>query len=287
MPEGPEVKRMADQLKAFVQGKLLFSTTVVGGRYLNKPFETPPRLSVKDVYAKGKFLCWEFTEDWFLWATMGMSGTWRIQDHLSLYPHDAVRFELYQEALPDKFFAGYVFFNDIRHFGSLKFVKGLKLHQNKLESLGVDFLQQTPDTIPGHVSDCQAEILSERLKKRPKLQNQPISVILMDQGVFAGVGNYLRAEALYKSKISPWRLLKNVSEDEFETLCRETHRVMWTSYKYGGATIATYRDVQGNKGAYSDRFEVYGRKSDPFGNSVIKELTPDQRAIHWVPEVQK
>jgi formamidopyrimidine-DNA glycosylase len=47
-----------------------------------------------------------------------------------------------------------------------------------------------------------------RLNK--KRDDTMICTALLDQKVIAGCGNYLRAEALYIDKISPFRTIKNL-----------------------------------------------------------------------------
>jgi formamidopyrimidine-DNA glycosylase len=62
--------------------------------------------------------------------------------------------------------------------------------------------------------------------------------------------------------------------------------VMKESYKYQGATILTYKDAYGAEGKYSSCFKVYGQKTDPLGNKIVTEETPDKRTIHWCPTIQ-
>ena len=107
----------------------------------------------------------------------------------------------------------------------------------------------------------------------------------MDQGIFAGVGNYIRAEALYLSKLSPFRPASKLSEDEVHNLCQHIVDVMEESYKYQGATIQTYKTAYGEEGRYSSLFKVYGQKSDPLGNKIIKQDSGG-RTIHWCPSIQ-
>jgi formamidopyrimidine-DNA glycosylase len=108
----------------------------------------------------------------------------------------------------------------------------------------------------------------------------------MDQSLFAGVGNYIRAEALYLSRISPWRLGSSLSKEELSQLCQDIIKVMKDSYQHQGATIRTYEDAFGAEGKHANFFKVYGKSHDEMGNLVISELTPEGRTIHWCPAVQ-
>jgi formamidopyrimidine-DNA glycosylase len=116
--------------------------------------------------------------------------------------------------------------------------------------------------------------------------SKSIAEVLMDQGIFSGVGNYIRAEALYLCKLSPWRQANKLSQDEIKALCQACMDVMQESYQHQGATIHTYKTVYGEEGKYSTLFKVYGQKQDPEGRKIIKQATPDKRTIHWCPEIQ-
>lgn len=290
MPEGPEAKRIADQLNERCVG-WRFSVNEFDGRYKNVPpkgfdeFSSEEHI-VKSVKAKGKFVYWTFEDDWSLWNTLGMSGTWAFPNLLvsSTFPpkHTAMNVSLVKGArafisVGDSMTSTLVAFVDSRHFGTLKFVKGKEALDEKLHSMMFDFLEGPKSTtaIWWYLRDCKKRLLDKE-----------VSVALMDQSVFPGIGNYLRAEILYAAKVSPWRYLRDVTYDEFDRICAAAHSIMWNSYESGGATIATYRDAKGEEGKYTSRFAVYSRTTDPFGNAVKRERTPDGRTIHWCPAAQ-
>jgi formamidopyrimidine-DNA glycosylase len=119
-----------------------------------------------------------------------------------------------------------------------------------------------------------------------KHYNKPICEALMNQGVFAGVGNYIKCEVLYRTRISPHRLVGDLKTFEFSMLHRTLHDIMKASYRQGGASIRNYQRVDGEKGEFVFEFEVYAQKTDPHGNEVTRELTTDGRTTHWVPSLQ-
>jgi formamidopyrimidine-DNA glycosylase len=168
-----------------------------------------------------------------------------------------------------------IYFNDPRHFGTIKFVQGKDQLNNKLTELGWDPLQDDLNK--------NSPWLISKLSKTSK----PIGQVLMDQSLFSGVGNYIRAEALYLAKMSPWRPANQISKDDAVMLFQNCIDVMQESYQHQGATIQTYKTVYGEEGRYSSCFKVYGKKVDPLGNQIIKEDTPDGRTIHWCPAIQK
>lgn len=274
MPEAIEVYLSAEAIRPLVINKVIsdaYSTpnsrygdskiiNKLGPEY--KKFTESYPISVKDVKVKGKFMYWTFTDNWSMFCTFGMSGQWSP----NVSKHPCFVFEFTDGSK--------VYFNDTRHFGTIKFSSNPKELNHKLNELGWDAFQ-TP-------YQEHKKIILSKLRS-----NKPIGQILMDQSVFAGVGNYIRAEALYLSKISPWRSSNSLSESEIDSLCNSIVHVMNESYKYQGATIQTYKTAYGEDGNFSNFFKVYGRKADPLGNSIITENTPEGRTIHWCPSIQQ
>ncbi len=273
MPEGVEVRISAELIKPLVANKIIgISNPEIAGRYGStkpegwKEFEEEvieKSVKVVDVQTKGKFMYWTFDNDWYMFCTFGMTGQWSPSK--GKHPCFSITFTDDSQA----------FFNDPRHFGTIKFVKGRLALLVKLNELGWDPLNHgTTEMWTNYV----VNILARTTK--------PIGQVLMDQGVFAGVGNYIRAEALYLAKMSPWRPSNKLKREEIVSLCQKLVEVMNESYEHQGATILTYKDAYGAEGKYSSCFKVYGQKLDPLGNPVVKEETPDKRTVHWCPAVQ-
>jgi len=104
-------------------------------------------------------------------------------------------------------------FVDPRRFGRIFLSQNLD-NEPRLKKLGGDPLYSIP----------QASELNEILKKR----KAPIKAILLDQKVFAGVGNWIADEVLFQAGISPHRLGKSLSVREVQKL-REKLRHIITS----------------------------------------------------------
>ena len=217
---------------------------------------------------------WKFSfahdnEPWYMWCTYGMSGQWGT----SQTKHSS--FEVKYNQHGQRYFEAFgLWFNDIRHFGTLKFVRGENRHKRKLNTLG-------PCVLTGAVTP---EIFAEKILNKP---NRTIAEALLDQSAISGIGNYMRAEALFRAGISPWRSVTEITTDEYVTLCKSVLSVAQESYKSQGATISTYRNVDGAKGTTQFSFQVYSRKSCPKGHEIIKEETPEGRTSHWCKHCQK
>jgi len=231
-------------------------------------------LSIESVDVKGKFMWWTLknaTKTWYLWCTYGMSGQWTSSHN----KHAAFILQYNDSGIKITRDWQTLYFVDPRHFGTIKFVSDPKVHQKKLTSLGPDVLDDTP---------MSAELFAQRILTKP---NRVICETLMDQSCVSGVGNYMRAEALWLSGISPWRKPIDLSSQEICGLHRSVLEVARASYTTGGATIHTYKGVDGGEGSYTDRFVVYSRKIDEDGNEVKREVDGGGRTIHWSPARQK
>ena len=255
MPEGPECRRYAQLLAECVSGRKLESIEILGGRYKDKlpgglhDFRKQLPLEVVGAGVHGKFIYWILKDELSIWCTLGMTGGWSTE----LQKNSRVVFGLND---------GELYFNDMRNFGTLKFVRGKFKLIEKLKSLG-------PDILAEDVSDAR---FMGRLQKYP---DWPVVNVLMSQGVIAGVGNYIKAESLWLAKISPHRLVRDLSNEDFSSLNKAIKHVMQESYDIG------------KDGGYSQKLKVYNQKTDPEGNEVIREMTADKRTTHWCPEVQK
>ena len=60
--------------------------------------------------------------------------------------------------------------------------------------------------------------------------NKNITKALMDQSIFAGIGNYIKAESLWLSKINPLKDVKQISDCELHLLCSSIKSIMTNSF---------------------------------------------------------
>jgi formamidopyrimidine-DNA glycosylase len=266
MPEGPECRRYAKDLAERISGRQLLKVEILSGRYVKKKpsgvesFLAGMPEQIVGAGVHGKFIYWILKNDLFIWSTMGMTGQWSSLET----SHSRVKFHLND---------GAVYFNDQRNFGTLKFVRGKFRLIEKLNSFGPDLLAE----------DIPDDVFIDRIRTRPNWQ---ITKALMDQSIVAGVGNYIKADSLWLSGISPKRNVSSLSDIELSALNRSIAHIMRESYNSGGATIKTYKNFDGSTGEYGRKFLVYNQKTDPDGNEVIKEMTDDKRSTWWCPLTQ-
>ena len=267
MPEGPEVKKIAEGLARAISGKILSRVTLLSGRYTKKQpseWDTSQNnlpLRIIGAGAHGKFCYWLCSEEVFIYSTLGMTGSWNnfAKDHAR------IKFDFADGTS--------VYFNDQRNFGTIKVVTGRQNLINKLQSLG-------PDMLAEDVSD-QKFISRMRTKEK-----WGVTKALMDQTVVAGIGNYIKSDSLWLAKINPHRTVNDISDGELAILNRSIKKVIRESYS-SGTTVSSYEGFSGDQNTDEQRFLVYSQKIDPDGLSVKKEETADKRSTFWVPEVQK
>lgn len=269
MPEGPEVKYLTDFLNNNLKDKILNKITINGGRYKK---HGPPKnfkklvdklpLKIKSVNCYGKFIWWEFENfDLTLWNTLGMSGWWTFDNE----KHNNVSFKLKNDT---------IHFNDVRNFGTIIICDRESLNK-KLDKFGPDIL--TTDNLENK--------FIERIHK--KRNDMLIASALLDQSVASGCGNYLRAEVLYLSKISPFRELKDLTDDELKRIWNILRQLGYNYYnkrlgKKLGIIDGKYKFAE----SYKRQFLIYMQETDVNGNKTKKEKIKD-RTIHYIPKIQK
>lgn len=289
MPEGPELRSSADFLSAHYLNWDVDTAMPIGGRYKISPPDgfdgfkamlakpTPVKLTAIDV--KGKFMWWTFEgthgahdrpRTYYLMCTYGMAAQW-VPVNGTGTKHAAFSFlfrNVHGEEKP-------LSFVDVRHFGTLKFIHDKRALEKRIGELGLDPLR-------GELNYYDLKAL---LETRKGWGEKPICELMLDQRVFCGVGNYLRAEALWRASIDPWRLAKDLGLLEWEILCRETNDTMRESYEAKGATISTYATPDGEAGKFV--FRVFGHDKDADGFKVHRRADSNGRTVHWSPRKQR
>lgn len=261
MPEGPECHKIARRLESTLKSNRVSAFRIHGGRYekhgppdgysdFTAACDSSGGLEVIGVGAHGKLIVMFLSGDWTMLITLGLSGTWSKSKtkhcDVSLLMADGLK----------------MWFKDQLHYGTVRFVRWSTM-EKKVLALGPDVTVKDP-----RFTKKYWRSLIERYR------HWDISKLLMDQGKIAGIGNYLKAEILYDSKVAPDSLVGNIPEEYVERLWNSIMELprhyfilqLTTRFKYG--------------------LKVYNKKKDPFGNHVCKMKAGDGRTSHWVPEVQ-
>lgn len=273
MPEGPEIRFEFDRIKK-IKGHSLLEMEILSGRYIRHPFGKEYKdllialpLKITKMGVKGKMIWWEFENGMGIVVTHGMSGGWKVNGDIKKEytgkwfqdKHDRIKF------VTDN---GGVIFNDLRNFGTIHITTNKEQLYEKLNSLG-----------PSIIDHPTATQFWERFSGK-KYQKKQIGILLMEQELVSGIGNYLRADILWKARISPYRLLQSLSEEEKQRIyqCAIEH----SHYHYNFMKKHGEIYPEGRE----ETFLIYGKEKDPLGNKVVSERM-GARTIHWVPSIQK
>lgn len=264
MPEGPEVRNMYDFLVRFSgsEVKRIFVTDKFRGNI-------PTRGDIIEhvsVYGKHIYmyfvnpgtegaLCWHFT--------FGLKGNIRkVLDNdkwlIAGMRTDSGTFYYLNMGYPIGNIESY-YVDEIPEIG-------------KPEKYGPDILDQ----LISYRTWCNA-LSGKSVRRR-------LHVVLLDQNTITGIGNYLKSEILYDSRLHPMRTVESLSDKECRRLYNSSMRLIREAYNCKGLTISDYLTPFGERGTYQPK--VYKQNTDPRGREVVKEQLGG-RGTFWVPQVQR
>lgn len=302
MPESPELRFQVDKLRPLCIGK-----QIIGIKW-NKSFQRNGvkniindnvlPLLVINVWSRGKVIVFETKDNQnqtlYITSQLGMSGYWTTQpeDHSNLWFLFGVPST--QKGLWE--ITNTIWYDDQRHFGSIGFYRNLNdvwkrhgpcLMTTALIKYGFISPFDSDGTSPIYHPDQKTVslIYYQKQIKNKRFKNKRIAEFLMDQTRVSGVGNYLRIELLYKAKISPFRLLTELSDGEIETLYECTLDIMYRSY-ISKLTKINHYEKDKECGAGFEKL-VYKKEYDPNGYKVLKAKDKNNRMCYYVAEVQK
>ena len=106
----------------------------------------------------------------------------------------------------------------------------------------------------------------------------------MDQKYFPGVGNYIKSEGLYLSKIHPEEQWANLTNDMRIKLINSLMIIMNNSYQSGGAELKDFSNP-----FHSSKFklQIYGRNKTSNNDLVLSQITSDSRKTWFCSKNQK
>lgn len=291
MPEANEVRRYADFMKVKLKNKVIEEVKMLKGRYkTHGPFEKYDKLKGKkvlDVGVKGKFIFMTLEDDVYLLCTLGLSGGWIFKDNQDKFIYAKQNYGVqYVENAENnlnvefKVSSGIMYFYDQISYGTLKVVDNKKELLKKLSSIGPDIMDIS----------TTFSVFKNQVKKNVNLDKH-IGNVLMNQKVISGIGNYLRADCLWMSKISPFRKVAALSDTELLKIYKNVRALTWGSYdRVEAVKLKIMTKSIKIPDDYNRHFFVYDEEKDIKGNIVKKEELYEgskKRSIYWVPTVQK
>ncbi|MED3645647.1 DNA-formamidopyrimidine glycosylase [Halalkalibacterium halodurans] len=274
MPELPEVETVRRTLAELVIGKTIEQVDVGWAKMIKKPDDVDQfkwllkGQTIRSMGRRGKFLLFHL-DDYTLVSHLRMEGRYGLyQQNESVAKHTHVRF-VFGDGTELRY-------QDVRKFGTMHlFQSGREQMEPPLAKLGVEpFSDQ-----------FSAKLLTERLSKT----SRKIKSALLDQGIIVGLGNIYVDEALFRARIHPERLAKDVTVAEVKVLHQAILNTLTEAVNLGGSSIKSYVNGQGEMGMFQQRLDVYGRKGEACrqcGTPITKTVVGG-RGTHFCSVCQK
>ena len=256
MPELPEVEIVRQSLDKKIRQKKV-KKVIIRNRNLRIkiPINFKKKLEnkkVNKVSRFSKYLIINFYEGDFCIIHLGMSGTIHlIRDNfkssltnLSFYNSPLLpKKHNHIEIIFDKF---RIVYNDPRRFGFFQMIK------NNFD-LKKRFLHLGPEPF-------DKKFNLSFFKKFIAKKNRKIKDLIIDQKFVSGIGNIYANEILFLSKINPNKKIRLLKEDQCTRIISGSKTVLQKAIKDGGSSIRDFKNTDGNKGGFQDKFKVYGRE---------------------------
>jgi len=324
MPEVIEVRKTRDFLLKIMKNKYIEEINILKGRYkTHKSFELYNKikkmlpLKVLDIKTKGKFMYFVLEDDFYIYSTLGLTGGWiykkdsdndidndndndneinsknikksikkykfpKLIDYISendILKYHKVSINNLNVEFKLKDCDKIVYFYDSLSFGTLKVVDNVLELEKKLNEIGPDIMDEK--TI--------FDIFLERVTKKNNLE-KCIGNVLVNQRIISGIGNYLRSDILWLSKISPFRKVKDLNNNELKIIYESCKKLTWGSYNL---KMAIKKNIVNSSDKlpehYHRNFFAYMCKTDIYDHNIKTEKLYEgsvPRIIYWVPEYQ-
>jgi len=223
MPEGPNLVMLKENLLPF-KGKRV---TAASGYAQNVDPDLLKGNTLKDIKTWGKHLLLVF-EDFTLRIHQGLFGSYKINQPVK--KNAALHLQFGDEQV------------------NFSIVKVQVIHEplDKVYDWSADIMSKKWD---------EAKAI-EKMQSKPKLM---ICDALLDQDIFAGSGNIIKNEALFRARIHPESLSGNIPADKLKELSEEVVAFSKEFLQYG----KTHH--------LGERLQVYDREECPRNNVPIHE----------------
>lgn len=268
MPELPEVETIVRVLEKSLMGNRIKALDFRYKDLLELDSEYPLEVLLNKRFVgfdrRGKYLCFEFEDD-FVWIVhLRMEGKFYLYDRAhrpTMHTHLVI--ETDQQ---------WVHYLDMRKFSRMAITKNKDAYfiKKKLgpEPFGVD---------PAYLYD-------KIHKSRRAIKN-----ILLDQSVVVGIGNIYADEILFETQIHPLTLGVKITKKEVAALVIAIDRVLKSAILQGGTTIRSYTSSLNVTGRFQVRLNAYGQAGNPCTrcNATLERIVLGGRSTVFCPVCQK
>jgi len=249
LPEGPEVETVRRSLERLLTGRRLgkpwVSALKLRRATTSRALSFLTGREVRALGRHGKLLWLELDDDAGVMVRLGMTG------QLLIARQDAPRAKHTHVVVPlsngDAEELRYV---DARRFGEVvPYRRGQEL-ADALARLGPDPISLTDEDIEEGVAKLRAT-------------HRTLKDAVLDQRLFAGVGNIYACEALFVARLSPLLRGDEVSRPKLRRLVLALAEVLQSAVRHRGTTFSDFVDGQGGYGENQAFLHVFQREGEP------------------------
>ena len=293
MPEGNEIHRWAERHEAAFAGKTVLLDGPQG-RFTDGAMLSGRKLL--RVRAQGKHLGYDFGKDLILHVHLGLQGDFTegsgplpaVRGALRLRMWNAAKVKLPAAPGESKRHGRYTSDDGSGHLAPEQ-VAWVELRGPTDCSVWSEAQWETllrrlgPDPLSG---DKPAKAFAKIAKSR-----KAIGLLLMEQDVFAGIGNIYRAELLFRARQSPFTVGKDVAPEMLAKLWKDAVPLMRAGMvdRRIVTTLPQDRLHKRGKAQVGDEHYVYRRNGQPCricGTKVMKQENFGGRNLFWCPVCQ-
>ena len=248
MPELPEVETIRVGLEPKLVGRRFDDVEINDFRLTrpHDPLEIAAELQGERIAAverRGKYLVFRFESGRVLLVHLRMTGGFQHAQN-GFGAEDP-----YRRAVVRLDDGSDVAYRDVRRFGTWLLLEPGELEPYLASRVGEELLDRR----------LSAQALQPVLARR----RAPIKAVLLDQRLFAGVGNIYADEALWWAQIHPLRSADSLDVAEVKRLLQGVRKSLTRGIDRQGSTLSDYRGVDGRPGSMQHEFRVYGRTDEP------------------------
>ncbi len=288
MPELPEVETVRRGLAPLMEGAVIAAAQV---RRPDLRWPLPDRMAerlagqrVQALRRRSKYILADLAGGESLLIHLGMSGRMLVSPPgegaqvLGEYVHAHGGIGKHDHVVLDMDNGARITFNDARRFGMMDLLatEGAEAHP-LLADLG-------PEPFGNGFSESW---LAGRLAGR----RTPVKAALLDQSNIAGLGNIYVCEVLFRARIHPATLARDLTPAQVALLVPLIREVLAEAIEAGGSSLRDYRQADGELGYFQHAFRVYGREGQPCAapgcTGTVSRIVQSGRSSFFCPRCQR
>lgn len=275
MPELPEVELISRSLDALVRGRTILAAELLRERLApqTSSADFSGRLGGTDinfVNRRGKHILFDLSGGQTLIVHLRMTGRFSVLTAETENP----KFTHAVFHLGDK----RLVFDDQRHFGFMKIVPTLELHE----------AQELKKLAPEPFSD---DFSVDYLRAALSCSKRSLKEFLIDQTKVCGLGNIYASEAMFAARIDPRKRACKLAKKRIASLHESIREVLRTAIDHAGSREVDPQNLEGNyfSGSADAGWFVYDREKEPCQNckTPILRLKQGGRSTYFCHKCQR